>query len=173
MCLTPSYLPQMTAVRLTLHQSSSCVWLTVAPLILCLPGRAAQILEVGGFSSTENFIPPYGTPFDALRSLIGNQYVSSFLQNPYYFMYASLAQPDEDVEIHWFNVRVSFFGCKCHQCLTIASSGRKDKVHRRICGFVPVSPQGLRESRGRCCLFRIPRSQCENGRELPSQTFLV
>ncbi|KAF9649567.1 hypothetical protein BDM02DRAFT_1814795 [Thelephora ganbajun] len=33
----------------------------------------------------------------------GNQYVSSYLQNPYYFMYASLAQPDEDVEIHWFN----------------------------------------------------------------------
>ena len=25
-------------------------------------------------------------------------------------MYASLAQPDEDVEIHWFNVRMSSFG---------------------------------------------------------------
>ena len=44
--------------------------------------------------------------FDAVRPLTGNQYVSSFLQNPYYFMYASLAQPDEDVEIHWFNVSV-------------------------------------------------------------------
>ncbi|KAL7278780.1 hypothetical protein ACG7TL_007789 [Trametes sanguinea] len=25
----------------------------------------------------------------------------SFLQNPYYFMFASLAKPDEDVELHW------------------------------------------------------------------------
>ena len=29
----------------------------------------------------------------------------SFLQNPYYFMFASLAKPDEDVEIHWLKVR--------------------------------------------------------------------
>jgi hypothetical protein len=60
--------------------------------------------------SAENFVATYGTPSSPPHSLIGNQYVSSFLQNPYYFMYASLAQPDEDVEIHWFNVRVSFFG---------------------------------------------------------------
>jgi hypothetical protein len=26
---------------------------------------------------------------------------SSFLQNPYYFMFASLAKPDEDTELHW------------------------------------------------------------------------
>ena len=58
------------------------------------------------FSSTKIFRCCLRHIFDAARSLIGNQYVSSFLQNPYYFMYASLAQPDEDVEIHWFNVRV-------------------------------------------------------------------
>ena len=28
----------------------------------------------------------------------------SFLQNPYYFMFASLAKPDEDVELHWLKV---------------------------------------------------------------------
>ncbi|KAF9784654.1 velvet factor-domain-containing protein [Thelephora terrestris] len=33
----------------------------------------------------------------------GNQCGSSYYQSPYYFMYASLAQPEEDVEIHWFN----------------------------------------------------------------------
>ena len=32
-------------------------------------------------------------------------YAQSFLQNPYYFMFASLAKPDEDVEIHWLKVR--------------------------------------------------------------------
>lgn len=30
----------------------------------------------------------------------------SFLQNPYYFMFASLAKPDEDIELHWLKVRV-------------------------------------------------------------------
>ncbi|KAH7882003.1 velvet factor-domain-containing protein [Phlebopus sp. FC_14] len=28
-------------------------------------------------------------------------YVQSFLQNPYYFMFASLAKPDDDAELHW------------------------------------------------------------------------
>jgi len=29
-----------------------------------------------------------------------------FLQNPYYFMFASLAKPDDDTELHWMKVRV-------------------------------------------------------------------
>lgn len=29
----------------------------------------------------------------------------SFLQNPYYFMFASLAKPDHDAELHWLKVR--------------------------------------------------------------------
>ncbi|KAF8814495.1 hypothetical protein BYT27DRAFT_6966287 [Phlegmacium glaucopus] len=28
-------------------------------------------------------------------------YAQSFLQNPYYFMFASLARPDDDAELHW------------------------------------------------------------------------
>ncbi|KAF7321175.1 Velvet domain-containing protein [Mycena chlorophos] len=36
--------------------------------------------------------PPYG-------NLAG--YAQSFLQNPYYFMFASLAKPDDDTELHW------------------------------------------------------------------------
>ncbi|KAH6912107.1 velvet factor-domain-containing protein [Coprinopsis sp. MPI-PUGE-AT-0042] len=30
-----------------------------------------------------------------------NGYAQSFLQNPYYFMFASLAKPDDDTELHW------------------------------------------------------------------------
>jgi hypothetical protein len=84
--------------------------LTAEQLTLRLPGRAARMPMVRKILSAENFVATYGTPSSPPHTLIGNQYVSSFLQNPYYFMYASLAQPDEDVEIHWFNVRVSFFG---------------------------------------------------------------
>lgn len=31
-------------------------------------------------------------------------YAQSFLQNPYYFMFASLAKPDDDAELHWLKV---------------------------------------------------------------------
>jgi hypothetical protein len=31
-------------------------------------------------------------------------YSQSFLQNPYYFMFASLAKPDDDAELHWLKV---------------------------------------------------------------------
>jgi len=31
-------------------------------------------------------------------------YAHSFLQNPYYFMFASLAKPDDDTELHWLKV---------------------------------------------------------------------
>lgn len=41
---------------------------------------------------------PY--PEDALDS----NYSQSFLQNPYYFMFASLARPDDDAELHWLKV---------------------------------------------------------------------
>ncbi|KAF9054017.1 velvet factor-domain-containing protein [Panaeolus papilionaceus] len=34
---------------------------------------------------------------------------SNFLQNPYYFMFASLARPDDDAELHWLKVGIAFF----------------------------------------------------------------
>ena len=33
----------------------------------------------------------------------------SYLQNPYYFMFAALAKPDEDVELHWLKVCICLF----------------------------------------------------------------
>jgi len=36
-----------------------------------------------------------------------NNYAQSFLQNPYYFMFASLAKPDDDTELHWLKVCAS------------------------------------------------------------------
>ena len=33
-------------------------------------------------------------------------YAQSFLQNPYYFMFASLARPDDDAELHWLKVNL-------------------------------------------------------------------
>ncbi|KAG5638690.1 hypothetical protein H0H81_010915 [Sphagnurus paluster] len=35
-------------------------------------------------------------------------YAQSFLQNPYYFMFASLAKPDDDKELHWLKSWLTF-----------------------------------------------------------------
>jgi hypothetical protein len=45
---------------------------------------------------------------DDLNSSVSSGYAQSFLQNPYYFMFASLAKPDDDAELHWLKVRFSF-----------------------------------------------------------------
>ena len=84
--------------------------------------------------------------FDAVCSLIGNQYVSSFLQNPYYFMYASLAQPDEDVEIHWFNVSLSLFGSEFIGHLPLRHQGGKTRC---TAGSVVSSLYHLKDSENR------------------------
>lgn len=39
----------------------------------------------------------------------------SFLQNPYYFMFASLAKPDEDVELHWLKVSSTLSSSWAHR----------------------------------------------------------
>ena len=38
-------------------------------------------------------------------SIDAASYAQSFLQNPYYFMFASLARPDDDAELHWLKVK--------------------------------------------------------------------
>src|SRR6266540_1609436 len=38
-----------------------------------------------------------------------SNYAQSFLQNPYYFMFASLARPDDETELHWLKVRACHF----------------------------------------------------------------
>jgi hypothetical protein len=41
-------------------------------------------------------------------------YAQSFLQNPYYFMFASLARPDDDAELHWLKVKFSINTSRHH-----------------------------------------------------------
>ncbi|KIK66522.1 hypothetical protein GYMLUDRAFT_935204 [Collybiopsis luxurians FD-317 M1] len=43
------------------------------------------------------------TPSTATASTVGS-YAQSYLQNPYYFMFACLAKPDDDAELHWLKV---------------------------------------------------------------------
>jgi len=38
-------------------------------------------------------------------------YAQSYLQNPYYFMFASLAKPDDDAELHWLKVCIFSVSC--------------------------------------------------------------
>ena len=50
------------------------------------------------------------TPLDtSMLTPAGFGGAGPFLQNPYYFMFASLAKPDDDTELHWMKVRCLVF----------------------------------------------------------------
>jgi hypothetical protein len=55
------------------------------------------------------------SPSDPSSSKDAVSYAQSFLQNPYYFMFASLAKPDDDAELHWLKVpnpnKYLLYGC--------------------------------------------------------------
>ncbi|EPT00046.1 hypothetical protein FOMPIDRAFT_1060568 [Fomitopsis schrenkii] len=55
-----------------------------------VPGHEAHVSAA--------FRSPHSVILDGAAAMAASQ---SFLQNPYYFMFASLAKPDEDVELHW------------------------------------------------------------------------
>jgi len=51
-------------------------------------------------------------------------YAQSFLQNPYYFMFASLARPDDDNELHWLKVGLNFSVLINHHLNCLDQDGR-------------------------------------------------
>ena len=61
-------------------------------------------------------------------------------------MYASLAQPDEDVEIHWFNVRASFLAHNVISALQLRHQGGKTRC---TAGSVVSSLYHLKDSENR------------------------
>lgn len=61
------------------------------------PTPSAATVDRDGNSATP-------TPNDA--SATAASYAQSYLQNPYYFMFASLAKPDDDAELHWLKVHL-------------------------------------------------------------------
>ena len=72
-----------------------------------------------------------------------------FLQNPYFFMFASLAKPDDDTELHWMKVPHTspFFLTPLaysQSCIPLFP-GRKDAMYHGISRLVSLSPQGCRE----------------------------
>ena len=92
-----------------------------------------------------------------------------FLQNPYYFMFASLAKPDDDTELHWMKVRRLHFACT-PACMPIHLlfthhihhphlSGWQDQMYHGISRLVTLSPEGFRERKQRRWLLRLSGSQ--------------
>ena len=66
--------------------------------------------EDGGSRSSSPGAPLNSLSLDRDRRSTGagpSSPSQSFLQNPYYFMFASLAKPDEDVELHWLKVSLA------------------------------------------------------------------
>lgn len=54
--------------------------------------------------NTEDDSPPGSPGPRPFPDETETNYAHSFLQNPYYFMFASLARPDDDAELHWLKV---------------------------------------------------------------------
>lgn len=65
----------------------------------------------------------------------------TYLQNPYYFMFASLAKPDEDIELHWMKVCHSFLfsSCAC-SVLDVRSSRSTSTRLFRVARCIPWDP---------------------------------
>jgi hypothetical protein len=54
--------------------------------------------------SQRNLIPSLSIQLGEAGAAGNVSSAQSFLQNPYYFMFASLAKPDDDAELHWLKV---------------------------------------------------------------------
>ena len=61
-------------------------------------------------------------------------------------MFASLAKPDEDVELHWLKVRDEYYpGDHTSLRSLFAYLGRQDAVYDRLCRIVALPSQGCGE----------------------------
>ncbi|KAJ7850448.1 hypothetical protein B0H13DRAFT_2360713 [Mycena leptocephala] len=102
--------------------------------------------------------PPLADDEPPYTNLAG--YAQSFLQNPYYFMFASLAKPDDDTELHWLKDGRT----RCTTGSVVSSLyALKDPT-------AAPAPPGGNASGGRpgggCGLFRVSGFVGEDGGEL-------
>ncbi len=105
---------------------------------------------------------------DHLADLSAPPSAQSFLQNPYYFMFASLAKPDEDVELHWLKVSVFFLHFPC--VVVVQVWGRYVMlpsycIRRVPCVELRVSNQSTRALYGH--IARATRGSTARGRRAP------
>ncbi len=98
------------------------------------------------FSSSYTYESPItgaGSSSNSNSSPLSSQ---SFPQNPYYFMFASLAKPDEDVETHWTKVTSVILVSDPCALLTHHTKGRENPMHDRLGHVIAIPLKGLRES---------------------------
>ena len=117
-------------------------------------------------------------------------YAQSFLQNPYYFMFASLARPDDDAELHWLKVNSSInikahttdidisFSRTVERGARLAQWSRPCIILKTLNTTTKVRPHHLSGIEyivlidsflHRCWVFRFPRPQCADGRQLSAE----
>ncbi len=89
------------------HQSHPSAASTSAPTNTHSSSASASTPTAS--SSVNPSTPTQGSSTSTIMGTGGGAgYASSFLQNPYYFMFASLAKPDDDTELHWLKVNTHF-----------------------------------------------------------------
>lgn len=105
-------------------------------------------------------IPGAGSSSNNNNSALSSQ---SFLQNPYYFMFASLAKPDEDVELHWLKVARLLLSRFLYHLPAPLHQGWENSVHNWFSRVLPISLEGFRKPERRCRLLCIPGFECQDG----------
>lgn len=95
--------------------------------------------------------PPSPARLDADES--DPSYAHSFLQNPYYFMFASLAKPDDDTELHWLKV---YFLSSPSTSPSSYLLGWENTLYRWFSSLLSVPFKGYRKSQRGCWLLRLP-----------------
>jgi hypothetical protein len=101
------------------------------------PYIKSQILFRHGAASTS----PTDDQTVVKNSVSGPQYPPNFLQNPYYFMFASLAKPDDDAELHWLKVcPPPHFTCVFSW--VFISTGRSHAMYHGFCRLLAIPFKG-------------------------------
>ena len=119
------------------------------------PAHHARARQVSVYTRYAPCLAPTSTHLHSLSSfscaflpadLTAPPSAQSFLQNPYYFMFASLAKPDEDVELHWLKVSV------CLSCFP--RCGEISPLSWYACG--PIAASSLERMKPLCTRFCKP-----------------
>ncbi|KAI0277190.1 velvet factor, partial [Russula aff. rugulosa BPL654] len=95
-----------------------------------------------------------------------------FLQNPYYFMFASLAKPDDDTELHWMKVR----SCTTGSVVSSLYHLKDSENDNRDAGFFVFPDLSVRQEgsyRLKLSLFEVVGSNVYHCKSIFSTPFYV
>ncbi|KIY72789.1 hypothetical protein CYLTODRAFT_366949 [Cylindrobasidium torrendii FP15055 ss-10] len=146
-------------------------------LVMKQEPKQARMCGVGGKADRRPIDPPpivqlIVRPVEQQHPPAENDPNMGFLQNPYYFMFASLAKPDDDTELHWLKDGRT----RCTQGSVVSSLYHlKDKLNADVGYFVfpDVSVRTEGSYRLKLSLFEVAGTLVQHCKSIYSKPFYV